>query len=168
MSFTFAALVVAYAAIILLGLAVAGLLAQVRELQGSRSGVRRLSVGDAAPAINQDGSRVAAPFAALFASPTCDVCQLVIPEVVERFGSGAGSFRLIVVSDIPFSMSPYGDLYPDSIGFVVDPEARRRFSVAALPWMVIVGEGGTISVSRPIGKAADAVDVLTALSVQIS
>lgn len=143
MSVLIVAVVLAWAAILLLGLAVGGLLAQIRAINARMSSPRR------APRVglrSVDASSIASgPFAAVFADTSCDVCHRTIPELVARIDGG----RLLVVTDgFPADWGPL----PPGVEEIPDPNAAQRAGVPALPWFTVVDQDGQTVESFALGN----------------
>jgi hypothetical protein len=153
MSFTISALIVTWGAIALLGLALAGVVRQVRALTMMRSlqlpriGPRLKTL---APAL--DGAAqpypTDRPSVLLFVDAECAGCEEVLPQLVAL----ADAWR----DDVAFSAIFHGA--PDhSVNGSVQVVANARsafeaFSIPATPFAVLVSPTATVEASAPIGS----------------
>lgn len=145
MSVLIAVVILAWIAILLLGLAVGGLLAQVRKLEAgaARQGapvtvVPRLMRGDSTI------SRSSA-FAAVFVDSSCATCHLA---VVELFAELDGGKLLIVTDELPAEWTPL----PSGVEALVDAGAIKRSGVPAVPWFAAVDATGQTVESFALGN----------------
>jgi hypothetical protein len=147
MTFTAAALIAAWIAILVLALALAGVLQQMRALVGGSAGAPRLAVGPIVgrPAPPLDGRAVPAPALILFADRDCPSCH----EVAPAFGlRGNGSIRKVLVYE--------GDAPPAYHGIdtlVVDRATFDQWNVRVTPFLAAVDEAGTVVSAAPVGSA---------------
>jgi hypothetical protein len=137
MSFTAAALALAWIAIALLGFGFAALLQQVRGLQAAM----RLPAAARAGAL--ESARALAPTASdrrfvLTVDPGCGYCHEVIPrfrEIAQRH-SAVADFAIL---------APEGQHEPSpAVDVVVDPTAYRELAPSWSPGLLVVGAGGVL------------------------
>lgn len=154
------ALVLAWAAILLLGLAVGALLTQVRQLQAEPRG----QGGPAGPQTavswlaGPDGVRLPAPYTALFVSSSCTTCAGRVPAVLAGLaGAGTADVPLLLVSDLPVRA---WEPLPAGVSWVIDPGAAERFGVPAFPWFLSVDPDGLAGETFPVGGPDDVDQVL--------
>lgn len=153
MSFQTSALIVTWAALLLLACVVAGLVRQVHALsagQGVRPVTAGLRPGDRA---DLGPLGVTAPAVLLFLRPTCHTCVTALAEAVEVAGS-----RLPVVA---LYEGPVPDVPP---GVVARGEAGGLFATygaLATPFAVLVNEDGRIGAAAPVGSRSAVRELLT-------
>lgn len=144
MSLLVVAVVLAWVAILLLGLAVGGLLAQLRAIDARLSSSRR---GPAVGSRSVDAAGIApSPFAAVFADASCDVCHRTVPELLARID---GAHLLVVTDEVPSEWKPL----PTGAEELPDPDAAQRAGVPALPWFAVVDKEGQTVESFALGNA---------------
>jgi hypothetical protein len=148
MSFTTAALLATWIAIILVALALAGVERQVRMLVFQEVRGRSLGIPPGAPAPAVDGlDFLAAPTLLLFTSPDCDVCSRVLARAAEVARSSKhGSLRLAAV--FPDAKAEN----TDGLESIESTGAFERFAVPATPFAVLVGKDGRIRATAPVGS----------------
>ncbi|WP_067458309.1 hypothetical protein [Actinomadura macra] len=144
MSFQTSALLLSWAAILLLALVVAGLVRQVHALSQAAPargahGTTALgpAAGTRAPAFDRLG-----PGLLLFVDSECGVCT----DVLATAGELGGPLHAI------FSGAAPGTPFP---GTVLDGERDGLFAdygVPATPFAVLVGEDGRVRASEPVGS----------------
>lgn len=140
------AVVFAWIAILLLGLAVGGLMAQVRTLQARVQ--RRGSTPPAvAPDLFSDSPELApsGPYSAVFVNSDCDVCHESLPKLLEK----AHGAQIHVVAD---EASDEWASLPSSARLMVDPQAHIRSGIPAVPWFVAVDANGETAESFALGN----------------
>ncbi|OLF05195.1 hypothetical protein BLA60_37410 [Actinophytocola xinjiangensis] len=144
MSFQTSALIVTWAALLLLAFVVAGLVRQVHALSGGTRPV---------PAGSRPGDRadlaplgVSAPAVLLFLRSTCHTCTEAVAETVDAVGE-----RLTVVALYESSAAevPPGVLARADQGHLFAP-----YGALATPFAVLVGEDGRITAAAPVGSRA--------------
>lgn len=147
MSVLIVAVVLAWIAILLLGLAVGGLLAQVRTLE-ARLGQRSLGPPDVVVPRLSDTDPHATPsgaFSAVFVDSSCDVCRHAVPQLVAELDGGT---LLIVTDEISAAWQPL----PPGVRTLIDPQAAERSGVPALPWFAAVDASGSTIESFVLGN----------------
>ena len=159
MTFQTTALILAWLAIALLGLALAGVVRQLHLLAG---GVARPrldvgpAVGSSAPPLNGDG-RWSRPTALLFVERGCPPCEAVLPE----FARLAGEAR-----DVDFAVVASGnatDLHDAQVRMLANQrDAFERFRIPATPYAVVVGAEGTVVSAGPAGSRSALHHIVTA------
>ncbi|UED87822.1 hypothetical protein [Streptomyces profundus] len=154
MDFVTSALLVSWIAIALLALVVSGLVRQVHQL--SKGGVARstghLGVTPGSPAPHADDLLAEGhDTLLLFLSAECRTCGEVLAEA-DRFAGGpaADSLRLRAV---------YAGAAPAHTGGAVPvtdhrPDLFTAYDAIATPFAVLVGAGGRVVRSEPLGSAA--------------
>lgn len=151
MSLESAALIAAWVAILLLGLAVGGLLAQVRYLSSTAAG--RAGAAPRPPRMAPDASLPAeAPLLVLFTSPDCLACNALEPSAAELLRSGAGLSR-VVVSSGPGKHRP---LWDGAAEYVEDPGLAAAYEVPVFPYVMVIGRDRAVRYEQP----AAAIDVV--------
>lgn len=87
MNILIVAVVLAWVAILLLGLAVGGLLAQVRTLE-ARQGRRSVDPPNVVPLLagSDPEATPAGAFSAAFVNSSCDVCHQAVPALMHEIG----------------------------------------------------------------------------------
>ena len=144
MSFTAAALILAWIAIVVLAFGFAAMLQQVRSLQAT------LRLPPGARAGLPESARTLKPVATdrryvLTVDPGCAVCSEVLPEFRDLAARHAGVAEFAV-------LAPSGD-YPVSPGvaLLVDPDAYRDLAPSWSPGIVVIGPNGTVIEVAPGG-----------------
>ncbi|QXJ20681.1 hypothetical protein AGRA3207_001436 [Actinomadura graeca] len=148
MSFQSSALLLSWAAILLLALVVAGLVRQVHALSEAARGRVPRGRGGGAALGPPPGSRAPAfdrigPGLLLFVDRDCGACG----DVLAAAGEVGGPLHAI------FSGPAAGAPFP---GTVLDGEGDGLFAdyrVPATPFAVLVGEDGRVRASEPVGSA---------------
>ncbi|MDX1468943.1 MAG: hypothetical protein R3258_06340 [Acidimicrobiia bacterium] len=149
MSVTDVALLLAWVAILVMGLALGGVVGQLRALQAYLP--RGINERLVAPALAFNGGSVKPPYVALFASPACDVCHSLLPaKIGDLQASAPPGFSLLLVSDAPYE--PESEIARSGIQTVLDPEARNAFRVPGVPWVVAVDDEGQVVESRALTR----------------
>jgi hypothetical protein len=156
MSFETTALLVTWAALVLLALVVAGLVRQVHHLtSGPRTPDVGPTTGMPAPGIDRLAAEPGRPALLLFLSDECPACQDVFEEA--RGLTGAPPIRALFRGDAP-AVAP-----PDHMMiFAGQGELFQEYQVPATPYAVLVGSDGRIRTAEPVGS----VRTLHALVVQ--
>ncbi|HET6532823.1 MAG TPA: hypothetical protein VFH03_19725 [Actinoplanes sp.] len=143
-TFTSAALILAWLAIVVLACGFAALLQQVRSLQAA------IRLPPAARAGLPESARALRPAGAdrryvLTADPGCAVCAEVVPEFRElasRYGHAA-EFAIL---------APSGDYPPSSqVDVLVDAAAYRDLAPSWSPGIVVIASDGTVIEAVPGG-----------------
>lgn len=146
MSFQTSALIVTWAALLLLALVVAGLVRQVHALSSGTA--RRVPAGPRPgnPAPHLDRLDARPPAVLLFLSPGCHTCTEVLDESVSALGDGPAVHAL------------YEEAAPDPPpGVVAHGHQDRLFAAydaVAVPFAVLVGADGRIAGAGPAGSRA--------------
>ncbi|WP_242906392.1 hypothetical protein [Actinomadura terrae] len=143
MSFQESALLLSWAAILLLALVVAGLVRQVHAL-GAPQGSSALGpvVGGRAPAFDRLG-----PGLLLFVDRDCGACA----DVLAAAGDLGGPLHAVFAGAAPDA--------PDAPGLPGTVLAFERgglfadYRIPATPFAVLVGEDGRVRASEPVGSA---------------
>lgn len=168
MSLLISLIVIAWIAIVLLGLAVGGLLVQVRSMEAKLAGQ-----GVDAPSVLlrvSDGSAARLPpgaVSAVFVNSGCDTCDHVIRDLFTKVN---GRPVLIVTDELPEKWKPL----PPGVRAVIDPEAAERSGVPAVPWFAAVDAGGrtvesfALSNPRALKRAAQIVSKPSAVGTDRS
>lgn len=146
MSFQTTALLLTWAALVLLALVVAGLVRQVHQLtQGPRTRDPGLRPGSPAPGLDVLTAEPGRPTLVLFLSEDCPACHDVFHEALGLTGG-------------PAIMAIFAE---EAIG--ADPPANMRvltgqadlftaYEVPATPYAVIVGADGRVRETEPVGS----------------
>jgi hypothetical protein len=146
MSFETTALLVTWAALVLLALVVAGLVRQVHQLtQGPRTREPGLRAGTAAPALDLLGAEQGRPTLLLFLSEDCPACQDVFEEAL---GISGGLATRAVFAQQAIGADPPPDLRILS----GQEELFTAYQVPATPYGVIVGADGRVRTAEPVGS----------------
>lgn len=142
---TTALLILAWAAIVLLALALGGVVAQQRALQAVITR-RPAPIGHTpmtGKLIDREGRDVDPPYTALFLTPDCSTCQTVIPAVIQAAADRADKKAPIyVVSDRPYPSDGYMSL--NSVQWIADDSVAQHFGIPAFPWLVTVASDGSV------------------------
>lgn len=146
MSLMGTALVLAWVAIVLLALSVAGLMRQVHLLLTERAAEREpVSGGSRQPVdllTRGDGEHVV-----LFASTTCVACSEVMPVLVEHCGRGEQSCIVVTAAQ------RHPD-WPDALTYRENAaDLFHHFGVAATPHALRIIDGVVVE-SAPVGSVA--------------
>ena len=153
MTFTAAALVAAWLAILVLALALAGVLHRLRAIAAGSPPATRPAVGPlvgaVAPAL--DGRALSGPALILFADRECPSCHEVAPAFGQAAlganGSGAHVQKVLVYQ---------GDTPPADQGLDtmrVQRDTFERWNVRVTPFLVAVDARGTVAAAAPVGSA---------------
>jgi hypothetical protein len=146
MSFETTALLLTWAALVLLALALAGLVRQVHQLtHGPGTRDLGLPTGTPAPALDLVRAEPGRPTLLLFLSEDCPVCREVFQEALGL--DGAPATRAIfaeeaIGADPPANMT----ILPDQA------ELFTAYQVPATPYGVIIGADGRVRVAEPVGS----------------
>lgn len=168
MSFTASALVLTWAALLLLSLVVAGLVRQVHELQRSRTTsaprpAGRGRVGAIVPPIDGvDPTRVRV---LLLLDAGCDACASLLDGIAGTLS------EQVITRDIALLYA--GDVDPDAIrlGVPLVAGAREVFDAigaTALPYGIAVDPSGRVAAATPIGAVAQLMPLLDAAALDDS
>lgn len=148
-----AAIIASWIAILLLGLAVAGLLAQVRFLTEQISGMREtIPVGATTASHGRHQALrhpdLDPPYLALVVEPGCVACRDLVPSAIGLLGDADLGVTTYLVSAETYDVE-------DGAGFVrvVDPAAVVALAVTAFPTAVVADPAGTIVHHAPVGSA---------------
>ncbi len=149
MSFLVAVLVVTWLAIMVLALALAGLMRQVRDLTAavrSRGRSPLMLRSDAIPSLRStDGT---SRTVLLVVDDVCTTCHLVAPEFTALARNAAGiEFRMLTYAEGTRAWLDGADIVVD-----VDDEAYRRLNVPWRPALVLVDADGTVLEAKPVGS----------------
>jgi hypothetical protein len=155
MSFETTALLVTWAALVLLALVVAGLVRQVHQLtQGPRSREPGLRAGTAAPALDVLGAEPGRATLLLFLSEDCPVCHDVFEEALGI--GGAPATRAV------FAGEPIDAVPPENMRILAgQKELFTAYQVPATPYGVIVGADGRVRTAEPVGSVRGLRDLVT-------
>jgi hypothetical protein len=157
MSFETTVLLLTWVAILLLGLAVAGLLRQVHLLaKGQAAGLPAFGPPNQLPAPALDDARHAAewpkPAVLLFADRDCSVCELVLPEysLLAKKHSAQLEFIAVFGSSLPNG----ADLQMNGhVKYVVNARrAFQRYRISVTPFATFVNARGYVERSGPVGS----------------
>lgn len=157
MSPAWSLLILTWAAIALLGLALAGLVRQVHQLAkiigpGGSAVAGASRVRSPAPPLEDDINRAVwpVPTVALFVDLGCGACEAVLPrfsELAETHASDELEFVAVYRGTDPA---------PDIAGVRVvanSPGAFSRFRVSVTPYAVSVDQTARIRAAQPVGSA---------------
>lgn len=166
MTFTQAALLTSWLAIVLLTLGMAGLLRQVNQL-GKAMALRESGHGAAVTSAELSGLALPRsgllsellpsdrPVLAIFVSPGCRSCAAVLADVSERLAGapqGVVGPEVVVVSSGPCPTSPL----PPGARCVPDAmEILDRLSIPGAPYVMSVAFDGTIGAGSLVAKPED-------------
>lgn len=139
--------ILAWVAIALLAFAMAGLLAQVRQLRAggaivpSQVGPRVGALAPSGPDLSYDQRSIL-----VFADTNCPTCELILPEVVD----------LAQRSDVRFVVlfKAHGKPIRDVAMLEHQKEAFAAFDVRLTPFIVAIEQGGRIVRAEPVGSTA--------------
>ncbi|MEV0403908.1 hypothetical protein [Actinoallomurus sp. NPDC050550] len=156
MSFETTALLVTWAALVLLALVVAGLVRQVHHLtSGPRTPDVGPTTGMPAPGIDRLAPEPGRPTLLLFLGDQCPACQDIFEETLGL--TGAPPIRALF-TDGALDAAP-----PDNmLIFAGQGDLFQEYQVPATPYAVLVGADGRIRTAEPVGS----VRTLHALIVQ--
>jgi len=140
-------LVLAWVAIALLAFAVAGLLAQIRDLRSGGSSIAPIgpAVGTAAPAVA--GLPYRKRSILMFADHGCPTCEVILPEVVALAKVGSPQF-------VALFKGPATPLQ-GVLTLANQEDAFTAFDVRVTPFAVAVDESGKVVRAAPLGSRAD-------------
>lgn len=149
MSFLAAVLVVTWLAIVVLALALAGVIRQVRGLADAVRSPGRSPVvlrSDAIPNLRStDGT---SRTVLLVVDDVCATCRLVAPEFTALARNAAGTeFRVLTYAEGTRAWLDGAEIVVD-----VDEEAYRRLNVPWRPALVFVDADGTVLEAKPVGS----------------
>jgi hypothetical protein len=152
MSVQTTALILAWVAIGLLGLAMSGLVRQIHALAaGQRVAGFALgpAIGSPAPELGGNGKVWTRPTALLFVDDNCPSCAELLPEfaTLAESTNGAGFAAVFPGSATGFTSSVVQALEGQEAAF-------ERFRIPATPFGVVVGADGLVVAAEPIGSAA--------------
>ncbi len=165
MSLESSALIVAWIVIVLLSLAVAGIIRQVRYLSAQPG--RALTMAQATPLVGRpapvaDGGpeiEPGKPNVLLFASGDCQVCTDRFADLDAVAVNRPGVvFSLVVAGEAKSFRSESGKIRV----FANAGSYLARFEVPVTPFGVVVGSDGLISAATPLGSKAAVQDLITA------
>jgi hypothetical protein len=149
MSVQTAALVLAWACLILLAFAMAGLLQQLRDIQAR---VIELGAQGPQPLTGQRFEALAGggPGVVLLASPSCALCG----PVLEAFVRISERRRDLVFTGVSYGTSPD---WPDTTGItmIIDHDLYRDLDVPWSPALLLVDAQGTVMAAHPIDSPSD-------------
>lgn len=145
MSVLVAALVLAWICLILLVLAMAGMLRQIRELQADVAELtprgRRPVVGRQLEALATDGGTVL-----LVLTPGCGLCEVAYRMVAELAAAHREThFEALSFRDVDWSTDP-------PLPVQVDEALFAELDVPWAPALLVVDSSGTVVTARPIGS----------------
>jgi hypothetical protein len=151
MSFQTTALVLAWVAIVLLGLALSGLLRQIHLLRLGQVRPQLHSgpvVGMPAPELGRDNRRPRTAVL-LFSDRGCASCDRLLPEfeALAREDDGL-EFKVL----FPGSPNGFESGHVDILGG--QAETFARFRIPATPYGVAVDSEGTVAAAGPIGSSS--------------
>jgi hypothetical protein len=146
MTFTIAALLVAWSAILILTMALAGVLRQLRTLAATGTLTPRVSVGPplgaAAPPLPAAES-LPKPLVLLFADRDCPGCAEVVPAFANGFAPGTS--KLVIYSGE--ATEPVG------VPVLADQEAAfKLWNIPVTPFCVVVDGRGRVAAAGPVGS----------------
>lgn len=149
MSFVVASLVVTWLAIVVLALALAGVIRQVRDLAHAvRSRGRSPLVlrSEAIPSLRStDGT---SRTVLLVVDDVCTTCRHVAPEFAAMAKNAAGTqFRVLTYAEGTRAWLDGAEIVVN-----VDEEAYRRLNVPWRPALVLVDIDGTVLEAKPVGS----------------
>lgn len=135
--------------VIVLALAVAGLLAQVRALAqrvymvGPRGG--SLVGTSAHNVILQSGEVVAPPFVVIFVRRDCSVRHDLLDRLAQGWSDQPPVITTLVLSNEGgLASHPSKTAFPDAVQLSEDPQVAAVFGVPAFPWVLTVDETNRI------------------------
>ncbi len=169
MSPMLSALILAWVAIALLGLACAGLLRQLRELRATvmqgtpgvpmaqAAGTGRVSTDPPrqvpAPLLGDDQ-----PVVVLKVDSKCVDCHAAAAELAQQAGDLADRARVVLLADRPDKGWP---VQPD-IDLVIDDELFRAVRAPWTPALVVADASGAVASSGPVGQPGVLAEAATA------
>jgi hypothetical protein len=149
-----AALVLAWLAIVLMALAMAGMLRQIRDLQMALHLDRRAAPAPAAPAAirpaaGEDYSIV------LLAAQHCGVCHTAVPAFAAAAATGPSDTGFVLLAADPDEAERIaGDIDRSRLRVVGDAVSYHRVDPGWLPALVLVDGAGQVIAAEPIGSVA--------------
>jgi thiol-disulfide isomerase/thioredoxin len=150
-SFQTTALILAWVAIALLGLALSGLLRQLNSLTSAQE-IQRFSVGptvgEPAPPLDGAADWAKRPRVLLFARTGCPGCSEVLPEFAALAQSNEG---IDFVSVFPDNAGGYSS--PHVRVLTEQPGAFDRYLIPVTPFGVTVDADGVVRDGEPLGSA---------------
>jgi hypothetical protein len=153
MDFQTSALILAWAAILLLALAMSGLLRQVHALSTGR-GPRQAAgppVGSPAPPLGPgDQERPDLATVALFVDTSCDVCTQSLRVAEELAATGAGQVRFLAV--FPADADGFRQQRVEVIEHA--QEAFEQYRIPLTPFGVVIGGDGRVERTSALGSEA--------------
>lgn len=157
MSFQTSALIVSWAALLLLALVVSGLVRQVHALSSGAAG-RRDPVGPrpGTKAPHLDRLDAHPPAVLLFLSPTCHTCTEVLDETVSAAGT---ALAVHAVYEGPAPEAPSGVLAHGN-----QDRLFATYDAVAVPFAVLVGDDGRIAGAGPVGSRTAIRELLAPVS----
>jgi hypothetical protein len=162
MSFQTSALIVTWAALLLLALVVSGLVRQVHALSsGGARRADRLGLRPGSPAPNVDQLGIRPPAVLLFLSEDCHTCTNVLDEAGRLDGNGL-ELHALYVGSVP----PGSDVQPIAVhGW--QAELFERYDAIVMPFAVVVGHDGRVVGSEPLGSPQALRSLLSRLRDQV-
>jgi len=146
MSFETTALLVTWAALVLLALVVAGLVRQVHQLtQGPRTRDLGLPAGSPAPALDDVGAESGQATLLLFLSEDCPVCHDVFEEAL---GLAGGPATRAIFAEQAIGADPPANMRVLS----GRQDLFTEYKVPATPYAVVVGADGRVRTAEPVGS----------------
>jgi hypothetical protein len=145
MTFTTAAVLLTWLALLVLALALAGVIRQVRVLAGG-AGARVLvgpAVGTAAPPL-AGGRPVPRPALVVFAEPDCPTCSDVLPALQNGLGTQLEKLVLYPGS------APPGEAGIETLSH--QQEAFDGWNVVVTPFVAVVDAGGDVVAAGAVGS----------------
>jgi hypothetical protein len=150
MDFHTSALILAWAAILVLAFAMAGLLRQVRALSAGSATPLPLGppIGSVAPSLHSSGQTDwQGTTVALFLDESCQSCDRALRLAEDLAATNGERIRLVAV--FPTGMNGHR---PRRVEVVEDAgEAFARFRVPMTPYGVVIGGDGRIEHAAPLG-----------------
>jgi hypothetical protein len=145
-TFESAALVAAWAAILLLAFAMSGLLRQIREFQAGVAQPSRRGPGPSVGTILQIEQRDTLTDAFLFfAGKSCRTCDALIPEIVRLSRTWNGPHLVMVYREDAGRRL-------DGIEILTDPELFEELNVSVVPFGVITDAEGRVVLADLLGS----------------
>ncbi|GAB2859453.1 hypothetical protein GCM10027176_72150 [Actinoallomurus bryophytorum] len=146
MSFDTTALLLTWAALVLLALVVAGLVRQVHHLtQGPRTRDLGLRAGTPAPAPDLVRAEPGQPTLLLFLSEDCPACRDIFQEALGL--DGAPATRAIFAEEAIEADPP-----PNLTILARQSELFTAYQVPATPYGVVIGADGRVRTAEPVGS----------------
>jgi methylamine dehydrogenase accessory protein MauD len=82
---------------------------------------------------------------ALFMSPTCSICDSIIPHLNSFARAGRRSVDVLVVLNAPDRQGKFSSIDGQPTSLVVDPKLHDLFGIPALPYGVAIDDQGRIA-----------------------